>query len=324
MDWSDKWLGVAGGGFGFSLIGGMGAYQLNLWNMAGGNVPLRVLVFGKRLGLTAQAEAAHAVCFLSGVPSPNSFTEIKSSGVDWALALGLKADSLVKGGSKAAKAVAEIATSTGNWASHEGAKKAVQGLMGDFSTSSSSPSFVLLPTPVAVAVGAGIWYEWQTMTKVGTDIAWEYVTPVWSLENAGQKVILKMHNIPEADGATLNFHIREKVFGSDNLISFANREGGQGSILLSGTVQNGRLTDPANSIADGFDLTSRIPVGKTEIGMLSVSKTKEVTKSDAVSIGVSVCQGRINLYRWESDDYAKVLTDAKGAFMSAKTTSLLS
>ena len=319
VDYSDKWLGLAGAGFGFSVIGGVGVYQVNLFCMDGKPVPIRALVVGKRLGATLQAETAHAVCLMTGIRSADGMTEIKSNGVDWALSLGVKADSFLKSGSAVAKGLVELAVHSGNWAAHESAKKLVQGLMGDFELTPKAPSFILLPTPVALGIGAGIYYEWQTMSKVGTDLAWEYLKPQWRLADEGGRVLLKMKGIPEPDGAEFNFHIRENVWGADNLLRFAVPPRREGEHMLTGTVRNGMLCDPQMGLSDGFDLTSRVPVGKTTIGMLSVGKNAEVEKNADVSIGVSVCRGRINLYRWESDDYATVRSDGAGKFTRAVT-----
>ncbi len=313
MDYSDKWLGLAGGGGGFSVIGGVGVYQLDLYNMNGGAVPMRVLSVGKRLGVTLQAEVAHAVCLLTGVRSPDDFTSIKSNGLDWALSFGIKADSLLKTGGAAAKAIMGVAVHGGNWAAHETAKKAVQGLMGDFSMSPKEPSFVLLPTPAALAIGAGIYYEWQELTKVGSDLAWSYAPPSWRVEMYGAKLVLRMAGIPEADGTRINFRIRIKGWGTDDTILFTG-PGKTKSYNLTGTVYSGSLYD-LNSKGqgwDGFDLSAYQPVGTATSGFFGVDKTTDVAVEENLEIGVSVCKGQINLYRWESSRYAKVRTDAKG------------
>lgn len=321
VSWNDKWLGLAGGGFGFSAIGGLGVYQVDLYCMDGNPVPVRCMSLGKRLGITLQAEAAHAVCLVTGVTSRDTFREIKSNGLDWALSIGVKADSIIKSGGEVAQALAKLAAHNANWAAHETAKKVVQGLMGDFEIAPKSPSFILLPTPLGAGLGAGIYYEWQTLSQVGSDLTWDYIKPKWKLSKSGNRVLLHMHNIPEQDGTQINFHIRENVWGADNLIRFAKPPQQNGEHLLTGMVKAGKLTDPEfNLPMDGFDITSRVPVGKTEIGMLSVSKTQAVEKSKGMEIGVSVCKGRINLYRWESDDYTKVLTDSTGRIIDAPDT----
>lgn len=319
------WLGLAGGGFGFSAIGGMGVYQIDLWNMNGYAVPIRARIIGKRLGLTLQAEAAHALCLMTGVHSSASFTELKSQGVDWALALGVKADSFFKAGSKAAKVISEIAATSANWATHETTKKAVQGLVGDFSIG-PDPSFILLPTPVALAAGAGVWYEWQTLEKVGGDITWDYLKPDWRVEASGGRVLLRMRNIPEQDGSTFNFRIRTDNWGADNTIIWATRAGGSGDLNLNGVVYDGRLYDSrkggSRGQADGFDLSAYYPVGHSVTGILTVSRDTEVATNTTFKIGVSVCQGRINLYRWESDDYVSVTSGADGRLTSAPSSTV--
>jgi hypothetical protein len=324
MDYSDKWLGLAGGGFGFSAIGGLGVYQVDLWHMGGNPTPIRALIMGKRLGATLQAEASHAVCLMTGVQAASSFSKIESNSVEWALSLGFKADNFIKAGSGAAKTISELAAHTTNWAAHETSKKAVQGMMGDFSFSPKGPNFVLLQTPFAVGIGAGIWYEWQTLTQTGTDIAWQYIKPRWQLTNQNDKVILKMNGIPEVDGARMNFQIKQKKFGPDDLLRWAVPPRREGKALLTGVVKNGVLTDPEMGLENGFDLSTRLPVGKTGIGVFSVSDNGDVERNKTIEIGVGVSRGINNLYKWESGDYAKVTTDATGKFVTTSDNRLKS
>ena len=314
MDFSDKWLGLAGGGGGFSVIGGIGVFQVNLFRMSGGAVPIRALVVGKRLGLTVQAEIAHAVCLLTGVRSAEDFTTVKSNGLDWALSFGIKADSFFKAGSAAAKALVGIGLHSGEWATNEVAKKAVQGLMGDFTLSPTEPSFVLLPTPAAMALGAGLYYEWQELTKVGTDLAWSYAPPTWRLEMQGAKLALRMRGIPEPNGAQINFRIRLNGWGTDDTLRFARPGQTTGEKNLTGTVMDGKLYDQGNAGKgpDGFNLSAYVPVGTLTSGVFGVDTTSDVATNADLEIGVSVCRGQINLYRWESSRYAKVHTDAQG------------
>ncbi len=313
------WLGMAGAGFGFSVIGGVGVYQVDLWNMDGNPVPIRARIVGKRLGVTLQAEVAHALVILTGVHSASSFTQLKSQGVDWALSLGVKADSFFKSGSKVAKIASEVAAKSTNWVTHETTKKAVQGIMGDFSLGSGM-NFVLLPTPVALAAGAGVWYEWQTLEKVGGDLTWDYLKPEWRVESSGGKLLLRMRNIPEQDGATFNFRIRTDNWGIDDELIFATGAGQAGHMNLRGVVYDGKLFDArtggSRDAADGFDLSAYIPVGKSETGMLSVTRSTDVAKNKSFKIGVSICKGQINLYRWASDDYTSVTAGADGRLTS--------
>lgn len=315
MDYNSTWLGLAGGGFGLSAIGGVGVYQINLWNMGGNPVPIRALIIGKRLGVTLQAEAAHAVCLMTNVRSASSFTTIKSSGVDWAVGAGVKADAFVKSGSKIVSGLFKFAKD-GNWAAQEGVKKLVQGLMGDFTPGAKTPQFVLLPSPAALSIGGGIWYEWQTLEKVGTDLAWEYAPPKFRMERKNGKLLLRMKGVPEQNNARINFRIRENDWGTDDELLWRKKGShGRGEPNLNGTIYDGKLWNNGRGAGkgqDGFALSDWEPVGKMVTGMLSVSRNKLVTKNAWQKVGVSVCRGRINLYKWESDHYSDVMFDKAG------------
>ncbi len=321
MSYSDKWIGCMGGGFSGSLIVGGSAYQINLWNMGGGQVPMPVLVTGFRAGLVAQIEAGHAFCFLSGVRNEGDVTELKSQGLDWCLSLGGDADAAVKSASTAFDLLKSAAKSSGNWAAQESAKKAVQGIMGDFDLKPKGPSFILLPSPVSLGAGAGLFYEWQTMSKVGTDVAWRYIQPTWRVRTSEGKLRLYMSSIPEKEGATIGLQFRLNVWGADDVLIFDTDRQGMVNArytdklkTIRGTVHSGELCDPGTKTR-GLDLSSLVPYGKLEVGMMSTSRNTEVAKNKTIQIGVSVCKSytsETNLYKWSSSDYASVLTDSNG------------
>ncbi len=314
MNFSDKWLGLAGGGFGFSAIAGVGVYQLELWNMAGGPVPIRALVVGKRLGVTLQAEAAHAICLLTGVNSANDFTTIGSNGMDWALAFGLKVDALAKSGSTVAGVLSKLTRFGENWATNETAKKAVQGLMGDFTFSPQGPSFVLLPTPAAVAVGAGVYYEWQELSKVGGDLGWQYSPPDWKFENRGGNLFLRMRKIPAQDGDTLNFETRVDGWGIDDVIRFIPAGHGAARTYLSGRVYGGKLYEIGSNGGgkSGVNITAATPVGLSTSGFFGVDNTKDIARNQFLDLSVSVCKGNNNIYHWSAERYIRVHANGDG------------
>lgn len=332
MDFSDKWLGKMGGGISGSLVGGFSAYQFNMWNMAGGSVPIPVLVVGKRLGIMAQLGAGHAFCLMTGVHGPESFTEIESSGIDWELSLGGDADAAVKSIGGLGKELAKAAGKTGNWAVEEGAKKAVQAAMGDFSPQTTKPNFVMIPTPLAVGVGAGVFYEWQTLSKVGSDVAWRYIKPSWRLANEEGGVKLYMDSIPEKDGTMIGIQIMLKTFGPDSIMVFSQNRtasinfGMQTTNKLKtirGTVHGGALCEQGSTLP-GLNLSSLVPAGKLDIGILSTSNDSTVSANTTLKIGVSVttsATSETNLYKWQSGDYAAVKTGADGKFKMAEDSS---
>lgn len=143
-NYDDKWLAVAGGGFGFSAIGGIGVYQVELWNVGGQPIPIRALIIGKRLGLMLQAEAGHAICFMCGVRSPGEFDNMYNSGIDWALAIGLDVAKIIKSSGKVLTVAAKAAgAGMINWAAENTGKKVVEYLMGDLDLDTSKPAFPL-------------------------------------------------------------------------------------------------------------------------------------------------------------------------------------
>jgi hypothetical protein len=324
MDYSKVWLGTVGGGAGFSVIGGMSVYQLNLWNMAGGNVPIQAVIVGKRLGLTVQAEAAHAICILTGVKSASEFTTIKSSGIDFALAAGIRVDSLFKSSAKAAKMIAKGATKVGHsWASSEASKAGVRGLMDDVDFDMSKPQFYLLPTPLGVGAGAGIWYEWQELHKTGSDLAWKYSDPAWRVSGIGKELKLEVTGIPETDGTHVNFRIRKDTWGYDDAYRFADAGnaktffGGTNETNLNGVVKDRQLWMRGARTA-GVPLGQMKVIGKLETKMMSVPETDHMDRNKIVKIGVTVTKGKGNATSlWESDNYAKVKFNDGGQMYSA-------
>lgn len=329
MQYNDKWLGMVGGGMGASFIAGMSVYQINMWNMAGGEVPMPVIIVCKRLGVVATAGMAHAVCLITGVTSPNEFTEIKSKGVDWALSVGADVDSVVKGLGGVADLIKSAGSKAGNWATQESAKKAVQGVMGDFTPTTTQPNFVLLPTPLALEVGAGVFYEWQTLTKTGTDVAWRYVQPSWWLEKKNGKVLLQMNAIPERDGALIGLQFRLKTWGTDDVLIFRTNRmemvGFRQTNMLKtvrGTVRGGALYGE-NSQTPGLDLSALIPAGKLEVGLLSTDNKAKTFTNEGLQIGLSVTRdprSETNLYKWVSKDYVRIRTGVGGQFETTDDT----
>ncbi len=317
MEYSDKWLGKLGGGLGASVVAGFSVCQAEVWSMAGGRVPMRVLITGKRLGLTANAEAGHYIVLVTGVRSPSCFHEIKSKGVDWVLTIGGKADAVVKSTGKLGRALWSASKSAGNWAAQESAKKAVQGAMGDFNLPTKEPGFILLPTPLATGLGAGLYYEWQTLVKLGDDIAWEYVKPNWWLEVNQRNVLLHMDSIPEQDDVTIPLQITQKVFGPDNILRFSNRINGPLTTVIRANVKRGRLYDTNGTM--GVVLSDRQIGGVTEIGMLTVSrKTRDFSgKTIDIAINVARSDSGTNLYKWSSREYAKVTINQHGLMESS-------
>lgn len=323
VDWSKTWIGLAGGGFGFSVGAGVGVYGMKLYNMGSNPIPIQATIVGKRLGLTIGAEVAHAVCFMTGVSKSSDFDTLSSSGVDWNISAGVDIDSIIKGGGKVIKALMSVAkrSQAGGWAKNEAAKKAAQWAMGDLGTDFSKMNFYLIPTPAALSVGAGIWYEWQTLYKSGSNMAWKYTPPQWGIETPGGKMLLRMRGIPEPDGRRMCFRIRKDTWGYDDTIRFKPHSAvgnygqrGTRTANLFGTVSGGRLwqNGKVGRGKDGIDLAPLVPTGETVTGAMSVYTNTDIDKNDTIKIGISVSHNQSNYYKWESDKYIKVTTDGSG------------
>lgn len=321
MKTSDKWLGYFGGGGSASILGGASLYQINLWSMSGGPVPMPVQVMGTRLGIMAQAEFGHAFCLLIGIQSPSDFTEIKSQGLDWCLNIGGNVSSSVKTLESVWDILIKSATLTGNWAASESAKKAVQILMGDLSLDDGKPKFLLITSPVSIGIGGGIFYEWQSLTKVGSDVAWRYIEPNWWLQQEGNRVTVHMSSIPEPDGARLGIQVRRQKFGADDVMVFEMKYAGMSNgrhtnklKTINGAVYGGRLCDPFTK-NPGLELSSLKPAGILDVGIFTTTRDSQILINEDLRIGLSItrsAQSETNLYKWSSKNYAPVTTNSDG------------
>jgi hypothetical protein len=315
MQYGDKWLGVLGGGFSASVIGGFSACQAVVWPMSGGNIPMNVLITGVRLGAVANADMGHYVVYISGVPRANSFSEIKSKGIDWTISLGTKGEAWLKGAGKVGDSLVKLSNAPGNWAAQEVTKKVVQGAMGDFELSPKEPAFILLPTPLSVGLGLGIFYEWQTLVKQGTDIAWKYMKPSWWVKEEDGHLVLHMSGIPAQENEQIPIHVMRKVVGYDDIFMFKSGTSlGASPKVLLGTVKGGRLYDKQGH--EGISLTDHPIAGVMEIGMLTTPHKAKNFANETISIGIGVSTSFMgtNLYKWQSKDYAKVTVDGNGKF----------
>ena len=200
LNYETTWVGFLGGGVSGSIIAGGSIYQIDVWNMGGKALPARVLIKGKRLGIVAEAGTSLAMLIVTGCRTAEDMDGITSSGLDWELSLGLKGSALVKTGTKLFKAAAaHAAAKMVNWAVHESAKRLVQWAMDDLGVVKSGKQFNLLPSPVAFGIGAGIFYDWQTLHLLGGKIGWKYISPKWSVETYNGNVRLQLFDIPEQD-----------------------------------------------------------------------------------------------------------------------------
>src|SRR3990172_4738109 len=193
----------------------------------GGNpLPARVLITGKRVGAMAEAGASHALLIVTGCRTAKDMDGIEDSGLDWELAVGLKGSALLKTGATLFKTVcAEVCAKTVNWAAHESAKRLVQWTMDDLGIIKPGRQFNLLPSPLSFAVGAGIFYEWQTLHFLGGKIGWQYISPKWYIDTVRGNVWLQMYNIPEQNGEEVRIGFSVPEWGLDPYIRWKKKDG---------------------------------------------------------------------------------------------------
>ena len=319
MSWGNIWIGLAGGAGGSAAVGAS-YYAAQLFNMGREDQPLDVVIFGRRLGLSLQAESATAFCLMTGVPTRDRFDRMESSGVDWGLGAGFDVASTVRTGSEALNLLlrlARIALSNdglASWAIQEGVKNLIRTIMGDISLSSQQPNFVLLPTPASLSIGAGLWYEWSDVLKMGHTLIWRREPPKWKLISRNGSIFLRMKHIPMSDGALIDIALPVDVFGCDDLLAWDDR--GFRRTRITGTVYGQKLfpgmTTPAQSVGgqDGINISALNISGRTTVNLLSTGRSEEVARNSDLGLGVAVMSGVLEL--WSSNEYCTVASDSMG------------
>lgn len=320
LNYDTTWIGLLGGGASGSIIGGGSIYQIDVWNMGGNPIPARVLIKGKRLGAMAEAGVAHAVLIVTGCRTANGLDGIESSGLDWEFALGLKGSAIAKTGAKLFRTItAEIAAEVGKWAVHESAKRLVQWAMDDLGVIKPGRQFNLLPSPVALSIGAGIFYEWQKLQLLRGKIGWEYISPNWYVETVSGSIRLQMLNIPEQDGERVKIGFAVPEWGLDPFIRWKKNKGAVGveDFHIEGYVYGGILFEQPNGMGySGINLSKLEPVGHMETGWVSPSRNDEVKKGGKLKVHPTVFRFA-NVAYWKARDTVEMVLDAKGRFIDA-------
>lgn len=315
------WLGLLGGGVSGSIIGGGSIYQIDLWHMGGNPLPVRVMVTGKRFGAIAEVGTALAALIVTGCRTAKDMDGITSSGLDWELAVGLKGSSIVKAGAKLFKTLAaDAAAKSFNWAAHESAKRFVQWTMNDLGVVQEGKQFNLLPSPAGIGIGAGIFYEWQTLNLMGGKIGWQHLSPSWTASNYDGGVYFQLLDIPEQDEETLHLGFAIPEWGIDPFIRWKKDKGsgrvGQKSYHIDGFVYGGALFADKNSSFSGINLGNFLPVGRMEEGIFSgFSDTTTVAKNGKLTVQPVVFRFG-NYEYWSAKDTLTVNVDGKGRFIS--------
>jgi len=322
LNYDTTWVGFLGGGVSGSIIAGGSIYQIDLWHMGGNPLPVRVLVTGKRVGLVAELGTAAAMLIVTGCRSGKDMDGITSSGIDWEFSVGLKGSALVKTGAKLFKiAVAQATSALVNWAAHESTKRLVQWTMDDLGIVKSGKQFNLLPYPLALGLGAGIFYEWQTLQFLSGKIGWQHISPKWSIETSGNNIRLQLFDIPEQNGAQVLLGIAISEWGFDPYIRWKKKKGNvrisrRHEYQIIGYAYNGCIFESRDGMGySGINLTNLQPVGQLEDGLLSVSNTKEVNKNGRLEVYPVVFRFS-NLPYWTADDTVDMKVDSDGCFVN--------
>lgn len=314
------WVGLLGGGVSGSIIGGGSIWQMDLWNMGGNPLPVRVLVKGTRVGVMAEVGTAFAFLIVTGCKTGKEMDGITSSGIDWELAVGLKGSAIVKTGAKLFKVVAAQATAKAvNWAVHESTKSLVQWAMNDLTIFQPGKSFKLLPSPLSIGVGAGIFYEWQTLNLLGGKIGWQHISPQWTVENYSGGVYFQLLDIPEQDGERIHLGFSVPEWGIDPYIRWKKDRGdgqvGEKSYHIDGySYERAFFTSRDGMGFSGVNLSNFVPIGRLEEGILSgLSNTTNVEKSGKLTVRPHVFQFG-NYSYWSASDTMTVDVDSDGRF----------
>ncbi|MEZ5429080.1 MAG: hypothetical protein R2747_22730 [Pyrinomonadaceae bacterium] len=314
------WLGLLGGGVSGSILGGGSIYQIDLWHMGGDPLPVRALVTGKRVGVVAEVSTAMAALVVTGCRTGKEMDGITSSGIDWELAVGLKGSAIVKTGAKLFKVVAaEAAAKSVNWAVHESAKRFVQWTMNDLGVVQSGKQFNLIPSPLSLGVGAGIFYEWQTLKLLGGKIGWQHISPTWNVENFDGGVYFQLLDIPEQDGSLVHLGFSVPEWGIDPYIRWKKEKGegrvGQKNYHIDGYSYEAAFFERRDGMGlSGINLSNYLPIGRLEEGIFTgFSDTKTVTKSGKLTVRPHVFEFS-NYSFWSASDTMTVDVDSSGRF----------
>lgn len=320
------WMALLGGGFSGSVLAGGSVFQFDLWNLGTKRLPVQVLVTGKRAGVMAEVGTAMALLLVTGCRTDTEMDGITSSGIDWEFSFGGDADAAVKTGAKLFKEVMKAAgKKSGEWALHESGKRLAQYIVGDLGVVQPGRQFNLLPTPVSLSAGAGIFYEWQTLHVLDGKIGWKYMSPKYSVENRSNQIYMRMKDIPLKDGSTvhLGFGVDEWLSIDPNIRWAQTTSGpriGRCNLHIECAVYGGELYSSHNpNSAPGINLSELQPAGRSEAGMLSVTETREVKKNGKLTIYPRIFEFT-NYPYWSADDTMTVHVDANGRFTKVDGT----
>lgn len=306
------WIGVAGVGYSASLAIGVNALQIDIHHMGGQPTAVRTLITSFRAGLVADAGIPLASMLVTGCNDRRQLDGLKSSGLDWEATAGLKASATAKIGQRFANQMLnEISSDVALWAMNTAAKDYTNWLLDNVTgPPATGPQFKLIPWPFSVSVGAGLFYEWQTLRLLSGHIGWQYIRPRWNIETYGGSVYLHMTDIPEQTGTEIDLSMSVPSRGVDPVICFGG-PGQRPTTRIRRYVIDGSLTESRQSSMGGINLTKLLPVGLSRAGFFTVGMTDEVERNGILKVRLSV-RGRSGSDYWTSNDIVVFQTNAEG------------
>lgn len=194
-------------------------------------------------------------------------------------------------------------------------------MMRDLGIVKPGRQFNLLPSPLSLAVGAGIFYEWQKFHLLGGKIGWQYISPKWFVERVNGDVWLQMYNIPEQDGEEVKVGFSIPEWGLDPYIRWKKKKGKARvkDYQIVGYSYDGFLFERRDGMGySGINLSNLQPVGRLEEGFFP-SRTNEVQKRGMLKVRPTVFQF-VNYRYWEADDTVEMMLGHNGCFFRRLAT----
>ena len=222
-------------------------------------------------------------------------------------------------GAKIANAMKnEIVSGVTDWAMHSSAKEFVNWAYNNVVNEppKGGPEFKLIPWPMAMSVGAGLFYERQTLRLLRGRTGWHYIKPNWSVVNGSGCVHLTMHDIPEQDGTRIRIGFAVPQYGFDPVIAFGGHRM-RSRIYIEGVVYDGQLMESRTSFFPGVNLTKHLPVGLSRAGFFTVGQTDEVVRNGRVRLRPFVIGDDVFRF-WNAEDTVEMETDRDGRFVRTR------
>jgi hypothetical protein len=191
--------------------------------------------------------------------------------------------------------------------------------MNDLGVVQPGKQFNLIPSPLSIGLGAGLFYEWQTLKLLGGKIGWQHIKPSWTVDNFQGGVYFQLLDIPEQDGELVHLGFSVPEWGIDPYLRWKKEKGsgsvGQNSIHIDGYSYEGALYEGREGTGfSGVNLSNFVPIGRSEAGLFTVENTKTVAKNGKLTVRPEVLQFG-NYPYWSANDTMTVEVDGSGRFV---------